>query len=83
MDQLISVDWTGPVEPLLKRIARASHYRVRPLGVPPAIPVIVSVSAQDTLLAEVVRDIQLQIGKKARIKTYPGSRVIELRYLQP
>ena len=83
MDQLISVDWTGPVEPLLKRIARASHYRSRIIGIPPAIPVIVAVSAQDTLLADVLRNLQLQVEKKARIKTYPGSRVIELRYLQP
>lgn len=83
MDQLISVDWTGPVEPLLKRIAKASHYRVRALGVPPAIPVIVSVTAQDTLLADVLRNIELQIEKKARIKTYTRSRVIELRYTQP
>lgn len=83
MDQLISVDWTGPVEPLLKRIAKASRYRVRALGVPPAIPVIVSVSAQDTLLADVLRNIELQIERKARIKTYFRSRVIELRYIQP
>lgn len=83
MDQLISVDWTGPVEPLLKRIAKASHYRVRALGIPPAIPVIVSVSAQDTLLSDVLRNIELQIERKARIKTYTRSRVIELRYIQP
>lgn len=82
MDQLISVDWTGPVEPLLKRIAKASRYRVRALGIPPAIPVIVSVTAQDTLLSDVLRNIELQIERKARIKTYYRSRVIELRYIQ-
>ncbi len=82
MDQLISVDWTGPVEPLLKRIAKSSRYRVRLLGIPPAIPIIVSVTTQDTLLADVVRNIQLQVEKKARIKVYSRSRVIELRYTQ-
>jgi defect in organelle trafficking protein DotD len=82
MDQLISVDWTGPVEPLLARIGKLSRYRVRVLGIQPAIPAIISVSEQDTLLADVLRNIELQMKHKGRIKLYPKSRVIELRYSQ-
>jgi len=82
MAQLVSVDWTGPCEPLLKKMAKISRYRLRVLGVRPAIPAIVSVSVKDTLLADVLRNIQLQIEKKARIKLYTSSRIIELRYLK-
>src|SRR5579871_1178906 len=27
MDQLTSIDWSGPVEPLVRQIARVAHYR--------------------------------------------------------
>ncbi|MBA2654542.1 MAG: type IVB secretion system lipoprotein DotD [Gammaproteobacteria bacterium] len=77
---LASVDWIGPVEPLLRRIADATHYCVRVLGRPPAIPVIVSITAKNTAFADILRNISLQIHKKACIVVYPNSRVIELRY---
>lgn len=76
-----SVDWVGPVEPLIKRIADATCYRVRVLGREPAIPVIVSINAKNIPFADILRNISLQIHKKACIVVYPNSRVIELRYI--
>lgn len=35
MGGITSVDWSGPVEPLLKQIAMAANYRLRVLGTPP------------------------------------------------
>jgi defect in organelle trafficking protein DotD len=81
MAQQTSLDWTGPVGPLLKKIAQASGYHVRVLGIQPAIPVIVSINAYDEPLANILRDTTYQVVKKARIKLYPQNRVIELRYL--
>jgi defect-in-organelle-trafficking protein DotD len=80
MAQVSSIDWTGPVEPLLKKIADASQYHVRVLGKRPAIPVIVAVSANNEALANILRDTTYQVAKKATIKLYPSSRIIELRY---
>jgi defect in organelle trafficking protein DotD len=77
---LASVDWVGPVEPLLKRIGEATHYCVRVLGKEPAIPVIVSITSKNVPFADILRNISLQIYKKACIVIYPNSRVIELRY---
>ena len=76
----VSVDWSGPVEPLLDRLGAMSNYRVRVLGVKPAIPVIVTLNASNTPLAHLLRNIDYQCGHKAKLLVYPGQQIIELRY---
>ena len=80
MADLASVDWIGPIEPLVRKIASASHYKLRVLGHAPAIPIIVSVTAKDTPLADILRDLGFQAEQQAGLVLYPSSRVIELRY---
>ena len=80
MEGTASIDWTGPVEPLVRRIAAASHYRVRILGPRPAIPVLVQVSTQNVPLMDILRDLTYQAQKNADIVLYPSTHVIELRY---
>jgi defect-in-organelle-trafficking protein DotD len=80
MNALASVDWTGPIGPFVQSLADASGYRVRILGNPPAIPVIVSLNEKNKSLAEMLRDADFQAGDKAQIIVYPANQVIELRY---
>lgn len=80
MGGLTSVDWSGPVEPLVKQLANAANYRVRILGTRPGIPVLVSVYDKNMMLADILRDVGYQCGRRAAIVVYPESRVIELRY---
>jgi defect-in-organelle-trafficking protein DotD len=75
-----SVDWAGPIEELVKRVAGAAHFRLRVLGKVPSVPVLISLSTKDRSLAELLRDIDYQAGIKANIHVYPNSQVIELRY---
>lgn len=75
-----SVDWSGPIEELTDRIAQAAHFHIRVLGKEPAVPVLISITAKDRSLAEILRDIDYQAGKKASIHVYPNSQVVELRY---
>ena len=75
-----SVDWSGPIEELTMRIAKAAHFRLRVLGRVPSVPVLISLSVKDKSLAEVLRDIDYQAGIKANINVYPNSQVVELRY---
>jgi defect-in-organelle-trafficking protein DotD len=75
-----SVDWSGPIAELTERITRASHYRFHVLGNAPSIPILISISVKDKSLAEILRDIDYQAGKKADIHVYPNSQVVELRY---
>lgn len=80
MGGLTSVDWSGPVEPLIRQIAKVTNYRVRVLGRPPAIPVLVSVYDKNMMVADILRDVGFQCGRRATVVVYPESRVIELRY---
>lgn len=80
MAGLTSIDWSGPVEPLVRQIAAAANYRVRILGRPPAIPVLVTVYDKNRMLADVLRDVGYQCGRRASIIVFPESRVIELQY---
>lgn len=75
-----SVDWSGPIAELTGRIAKAAHYHLRVLGKAPAIPILISLDVQDESLAEILRNIDYQAGKKAYIHVYPNSQVVELRY---
>lgn len=80
MEQLASVQWTGPAGHLVAKIAQATRYKLRVLGKQPAIPLIVSISAKDIPLADILRDVTFQCGNKANVVVYPASRTIELRY---
>lgn len=75
-----SVDWSGPIREVTARIAKAGHYRLRILGKEPSIPVLISLNIKDESLAEILRNIDYQAGKKAYLQVYPNSQVIELRY---
>jgi defect-in-organelle-trafficking protein DotD len=75
-----SVDWSGPIEELVARITKAAHFRLQVLGKSPSIPVLISVSIKDQSLAEILRDIDYQAGRKAFIHVYPNRQVVELRY---
>lgn len=80
MGGITTLDWSGPVEPLLKQIAIAANYRLRILGTPPAIPVLVTVYQRNMMLGDILRDVGYQCGRRAAVVVYPESNVIELRY---
>lgn len=75
-----NLDWSGPIEPLLKEVARLTHYKVKVLGNSPAIPIIVSITADGRVMADILKDAGLQAGKRANLVVYPASKIIELRY---
>lgn len=80
MAEQVSIDWTGPVEPLVQRIAQAANYKLRVLGTAPPIPVMVSVNARQESLGIILRNIGYQCGKRAHVVIFPNIKVIELRY---
>jgi defect-in-organelle-trafficking protein DotD len=80
MDALASIDWSGPIGPIVKKIAQASQYELHVLGRPPALPVLISIHQKNTQLGYILRDIDYQAGAKANIVVFPDKRIIELRY---
>ena len=57
-----------------------TRYKLKVLGATPSIPVVVSITASNSVVADILKDAGLQAGKKANLVVYPGSRIIELRY---
>ena len=80
LTQMVSINWHGPAESILKQIAKVGHYKLRILGTRPQIPVLVNINAKNVPLATVLRNVSYQVATKGTIETYPKDRVIELRY---
>ena len=80
MSNLTSMNWSGPIEPLVTQIAKAAGYTLRVSGVQPAIPILVSINAKDIPLGQILRDAGYQCGDRADIVVFPRSKVIELLY---
>lgn len=83
MPEYVSVDWSGPVEPFLRKMAQASGYQLRVMGVKPAIPIIITITAHNTPLSYVLRDTAFQCMTKADVIVIPCKKLIELRYTKP
>ncbi len=80
MSGTADIDWTGPIEPLIQKIAEMTDYKVKVLGNAPSIPIIISISQNKAILADILKNTGMQAGKRANIVVFPASRVIELRY---
>ena len=80
LTQMVSVNWHGPAESILKQIAKVGHYKFQVLGTRPNIPVLVNINDKNVPLANVLRDVAYQISTQGTVETYPKSRIIELRY---
>jgi defect-in-organelle-trafficking protein DotD len=76
----ISIDWSGPIQPLLEKMAHMTQYKLKIMGNEPPIPIIVSVTAKNAVIADIIKNAGLQAGKRANIVVYPNTRIIELRY---
>jgi len=81
MGQIASIDWVGPVEPLVKKIASIAQYRLNVVGHAPAIPVLVSLDHQNMAIGEILNDALLQTRSQIDVQVYPSAQLIELRYL--
>ena len=82
MANLVSVDWAGPIAPIVQRIANASGFQMKTFGTEPAVPLLVFVQVKNKPLGDVLRDVGYQVHSKASLVVYPNTRVIELRYAE-
>ena len=81
MGNLASIDWNGPIEPLVKVLAKATKYSFKAYGQEPAIPIMVTIYASNQPIGSILRDAGLQTGSRANIIVYPATKTIELRYV--
>ena len=78
LQRRVTLDWIGPVETLAEALAGQAGYRFVIAGTEPAQPVMVSVSARDVPLIEVLRDTGLQAGNAATLAVDAGRRTVRL-----
>ncbi len=76
----VSIDWTGPVEPLAQKLSDRAGYQFQVNGDAPPTPVVVSVHSTEKSVVEVLRDVGLQAGQRADIAVDPERRIVELNY---
>lgn len=76
----ITVEWTGPVEPLVQQLADRTGYHYKLTGSDPAVPIIVEIKAFREPVIEVLRDIGLQLGDRAQLKVDASAETIEVIY---
>ncbi len=78
----VQVDWTGPIEPLLREIAAVSGYNFKIVGMSPAIPVLVSSIHDNVEIGDIAREAHLQSKDRADVVIYPKNKTIEIRYTE-
>lgn len=76
----VTIDWLGPVEQISKTLADQSGYRFVVLGDVPPVPVVVDIDVENRPIIEVMRNIGLQLGRRADLKLDSGRRVVEINY---
>lgn len=81
LGKLITIDWSGPIEPMLAKISSMADYQLKIIGRQPAIPVVVTLVKEDVSMADSIKDADLQAAGHANVVVYPKDKVIELRYL--
>ncbi|MBI3441641.1 MAG: DotD/TraH family lipoprotein, partial [Proteobacteria bacterium] len=78
--RILSVNWNGPIEPLLQTLVDRAGYQMQVNGDRPPVPVVVSVQAREKSVIEVLRDLGLQAGRRADVVVDPERRIVELNY---
>ena len=76
-----TVDWTGPLDTFLRKVAQTGSLQYRSLGNAPAIPIIVSVNERDILLTDLILNVAYQVQNQASV-TLTKDKVIQLQYLK-
>jgi len=76
----VTVNWTGPIEPIAKTLADRAGYGFLVLGNAPGIPVVVSVDAENTQVIDALRDLGLQLGMRGDVKVDARSKMVEIYY---
>lgn len=76
----MTVNWTGPVEPLAKKLADRAGYGFLVLGSVPPVPLVVAIDAENRPVVDILRDIGLQLGLRADVKVDAGRKMVEIHY---
>jgi len=80
LTQSITVKWSGPVEQMVEMLASRAGMRFQVKGNRPGVPLTVNVNVYQKPMIEVLRNLGLQVGRRADISVNSSSGMIEIRY---
>lgn len=82
LDQFITVQWYGPIAPLLQQIAQKIGYQLQVFGKAPATPILISIddTQNKTSAVNLLRNVDLQAANNASVVLFPQAKIISLRY---
>lgn len=78
--QPVTLDWQGPIEPLIRDLATRAGYTFRATGRAPANMKMISIVANEEPLFGIIRRAGAMAHGYADIAFNPGARTIEIRY---
>lgn len=76
----VTVKWTGPLDPVVKKVAESVGMKFDVIG-SPNTPVLVSIDARDKMVLDVLRNLGMQAGNLAKITYRPRENAVEIIYL--
>lgn len=80
MDRLVDLNWTGPVDTLVKKVAELANYRYKAVGQTPAIPIFVTLHRENAPLTDLITAAQNAAKNRAEITIDVATRTIILRH---
>jgi hypothetical protein len=79
-DQLASLNYEGPFNTLVERLALKAGYKFALYGKAPAAAPLVNVSVKDAPLIEILRDVVAQVPETVQINVYPATKSVTVSF---
>jgi defect-in-organelle-trafficking protein DotD len=80
LQRAMTISWTGPVEPLAKKLADRAGYSFQSMGEAPPVPIVVTVNVENMPIIDIMRSVGLQLGVRADLKVDGSNRIVEIHY---
>ena len=77
---LVTVQWRGPWENVLKVLAERVNYKFHVIGKAPPTPILITVDAKQEPFVDVMRNLGLQAAGRADLVLDSQNKMVEVRY---
>lgn len=77
----ISLNYIGPIEPLLQKIAKNAHLKFKKMGKATGTPIIISIKYENSTLADAIENIAYQAQNHAVVEITKSGDV-QIRYIE-
>ncbi|WP_018299821.1 DotD/TraH family lipoprotein [Fangia hongkongensis] len=86
LNQILSLSFYGPIEEVVKKVAKATGYKMQIFGKKPPFSIIVILGNLNKPIHDsainILRNIAIQSAKQATLEINPRANVISIRYVE-